>query len=218
MFLATFGDPDPSFTGVPHRNAVCKHRILDGPTLPGPPSPAWPAHAVWGDRVPLSATEATTYGSPFCGERADCFIVSLRFLHHEAPALTPGTRYAAPAESTRRTGCNELYSALGFGERTAPCAHPPCDPRDKVEMTLPTGCAVLAGYADQGTRSVDASVYVCRTAGSKAAWWRALIAAAQPMLGEGGAFVPIMVRGESCCFECAITQTLGKGGVWVLVL
>ena len=65
-----------------------------------------------------------------------------------------------------------------------------------------------------------ARVLVCLTAKNPAARWRALLAIYHYMhtFPKLDSIKQVMLRGEPCCLQCAVDQTLVQSGHWLLVL
>lgn len=200
--------------GVPCRNEVWKHLIVDA-SWPVLTQHKWQLQECSGTEVQLRCHERSRmrFGTPYCGERRDSFVLSLRLLKINSESQVEG-------EQTRRTGYNEKHAALWRTETTKTCLHGPLANR---KLTLPPGCVTISSFGDRGLNlsnaplGFEARIYVCLTAGNKASRWRAIIAAA---ISHEGAdcFRPIMLRGSGCCFKCALDQTLDRDGVWFLVL
>ena len=67
-------------------------------------------------------------------------------------------------------------------------------------VVLPACCAGFFQFPD--TIKVDSKIelYVCLTAGSKHARWRAMLGASLADVGPGvGQFISVLLRGEACC-------------------
>ena len=176
IYMNTFRLPDPAYVepgffriqlGVPVRNGVRKHNIIDGPAT-GLDSSRWESQTTCGQSISLSCFEDVRFGNSQCGERHDSFLLNLRL-------VMPGPA-SSLATITRRTGPGELNAALFITELT-----PSCDHRVKVqeEVTLPTGCAAVKGFGKLGYRTgklPSERILICLTANNVAARWRALIA------------------------------------------
>jgi len=153
------------------------------------------------------------FGTPYCGERRDSFVLSLRLLKVNSAGSVDGSQ-------TRRTGYNEQHNCLWRTKTTQDCIHGPST--NKV-VTLPPGCVTISGFGDHGLNmsnapeGFNARVYICLTAGVKASRWRAILAAASSQ-ESATQFVPIMIRGVGCCFQCALNQVIEQEGTWFLVL
>jgi hypothetical protein len=145
------------------------------------------------------------FGKPFCGERGDTFVLSLRLYETDATG-------AVIADSVRRSGYNEFYNALWRSVKTFPCSH---GSAANKTMTLPPGCVALSGFGEHGISlqgadpDFQARTHICLTAGNRAARWRALTAIAMNQ-EAADKFVPILLRGADCCFTCAVDQALKK--------
>lgn len=108
--------------GVPWRNGVVKHQIVDGPNPPNLVSfeeGTWRVKQTSGDFASLRCASPALFGKPLIGERGDSFVVTLR-LHRLDPLRKPETVMA----DTRRTGFSELWCARYFADQTLPCQHP----------------------------------------------------------------------------------------------
>ena len=191
--------------GVPFRSNVWKHFILDSPYATEPQM-KFQIEATSGNSIELSRSQTIYADKPFCGQRGDCFMFSLRFVES-----LPG-----PPASTliRRAGFGELNSAIWFSFKTKACQH---TVSIKVPITLPPGCVALSGFGDDGGLDLIAKVYICMTARSKTARWRALVAIAC-IADERSRYIPVLLRGQDCCFQCALDQALTSSGMWFLVL
>ncbi|KAL2043941.1 hypothetical protein N7G274_003461 [Stereocaulon virgatum] len=104
IYMNTFRTPDPAFIdpgffriqpGVPVRNGVRKHAILDGPAT-GLDSSRWNISNTSGQNISLSCFDNVVFGNNEHGERRDAFVLNLRLVMLEHPN--------ANALLTRRTG------------------------------------------------------------------------------------------------------------------
>ena len=192
--------------GVPYRNCVWKHFVADGPFTSAPKDTVH-APAGVGDKIKLSRLSNVRQDKSFCGERGDAFVVSLRYLdtYQEDNSNDIKTNIC-------RTGFNEMYHALQACTRTTPCNHIP-DPN--AEIMLPKGCIAAADVLSPIEYTADADVYICLTARNKHARWRALIGIehiARKLRYERDprdrTYLPVFLRGQDCCLQCALDQTL----------
>ena len=163
--------------------------------------------AVSGDKIKLSCSRNVIPGKSYCGERGDSFVISPRFLECP-PAESPETTIA------RRTGFNEMLGALWMSIRTQQCSHVS---NNKNPITLPPGCVALSGFGDHGGLDMKAKVYVCMTARNKYARWRALLAISTMAIDRSKS-IPVLLRDQDCCLQCALDQALTSPGMWFLVL
>ncbi|KAI4190440.1 MAG: hypothetical protein LQ346_004910, partial [Caloplaca aetnensis] len=110
LFINTHGIADSSFIdpgyvyikfGVPCRNGVYKHRIMDAPISPFSAQKEATSSPVTGpgNSISLSAGNNPTFGSSYLGERGDTFIVSIRI-----------AMQVNDHSIVRRTGYRELFA------------------------------------------------------------------------------------------------------------
>ena len=157
-----------------------------------------------GDIAHLKCMIPVKRGTPLIGESGDSFVITLRLLHKDAAELEPPGKVdntkKMMVDIIRRSGYNELWSALWMVQKTMPCQHPS---RPGEEITLEPGWNTLAGYGDHGTLEEFGRVKICLTAGSASARWRALLSIAEHRgIGEEA----VILRGSDCCFKCAVEQ------------
>lgn len=225
IFLSTFGDADPSFVdaghvvirkGVPCRNGVWKHTIVDGPTVTGASSNEWTVVNTAGANESLRCAKAVYEKPPSCGQRHGSFLVNLRF-GTETTLINDSNRAGRRKDmqhevEIRRSGYRELFAALCGVQRTKPCQH------ESLEITLPLSCVSISGFGDSSMSDMKetARVLICLTAHSSSARWRALLAIHMNLANSG--IDQVVLRGEDCCFQCAVNQTLVRTGHWFLVL
>ena len=189
--------------GIPHRNHVWKHFVADGP-FASDPKETIHTQAEAGDKIKLSCLSRVRQDKPFCGESGDTFIVSLRYLetYQEDDSNEIRTNIC-------RTGFNEMYHALQACTVTTPCDH---IANPDAEITLPEGCRAVADVVRIAEYTTDANVYICLTARNKHARWRALVGIEWTARQIGGdcqkTFLPVFLRGQDCCLQCALDQTL----------
>lgn len=220
VYLSTFGDADPSFTdagyvvikrGVPCLNGVWKHAIVDGNT--GGWRNEWKVVHTAGAKESLHCTNAVYKRPQFCGERYGRFLVNLRF--GMEPSLvndTDGTGWRGNFQGEteiRRSGYRELFAANWGVQRTKPCQH------ESLEVTLPLSCVSVSGFGDISMFET-ARMVIFLTAHNPSARWCALLAIR--MNRSISTVDQVALRGEDCCFQCAINQTLVRTGRWFLVL
>ena len=223
IYMNTFRVPDPGYVdpgffriqlGVPVRNDVRKHFIVDGPAT-GLDSSRWESHATGGESISLSCFDDVKFGNSQYGERHDIFLLNLRL-------VMPRTA-SSPTTITRRTGLRELNAALWTTELTRSCDH---QVKEREEVTLPTGCAAVNGFGTLGFGAgkplPSERILICLTANNVAARWRALIAIKSEMKEiktlEHQKCVGGILRKSDCCLKCAITQTVTRPGNYILVL
>lgn len=147
-------------------------------------------------------------GRPLVGEKGDAFMVSLRM------SLEPSKSgyLTVHGQSIRRTGYNELWSALWATQKTDHCSHTPhCGDKIKLEP----GWVVVSGYEDHGSFEDIGRLMICLTACDPVARWRALIGIREHVSGGSHR---ILLRTVDCCLQCAVDQALRRPGHWYLVL
>ena len=209
IYLCTFGDADPSYVdpgavaivkGVPCRNGVRKHTVIDGPDHGHLGGFSWEVVENSGEQARLRCMKTIGYGRPYCGERRDTFLVSLRL-----------TIDRENVQFSRRTGYAELFCALWAVEKTRACDHPS---HNDSSITLPQRCMTVSGMGNEIAARLTQRVIICLTAHNTAARWRALIVMANTRYHSRRK----LLRWRDCCFQCAIDQTASEKGDWFLVL
>lgn len=234
IFLSTFGDADPSYTdaghvvirrGVPCRNGVWKHAIIDGPPS-GLSDSGWKICQTASTKESLQCANIVHYSPPLCGDRHGSFMVNLRFSTECALDMSTDKEIGGSMSGyyirnhgeydTRRSGYRELFASLWGVQRTQSCQH------ESSSITLPLSCASVSGFGEfQMTDLRDtARVLICLTAHSTSARWRALLAIHLSLFvfPANKGIDQVLLRGEDCCFQCAVNQTLVRTGYWFLVL
>ena len=223
IYMNTFRVPDPAYVdsdffriqmGVPVRNGVRKHAIIDGPAT-GLDSSRWESQTTCGDSISLSCFDDVKFGNNQYGERQDNFLVNLRLIM-PGPASSVGT-------ITRRTGLRELNAASWMTELTQSCDHQVVG---REEVILPRGCAAVRGFGELGNGAgkplPSERILICLTANNVAARWRALIAIKSETeitkKPPHGICTGVLLRKIDCCLKCAITQTVTRPGNYILVL
>lgn len=228
VFSSTFGDADPTFTvaghivikkGVPCRNSVWKHSIKDGP--PGTWANEWHIVNSVEAKESLRCVDTVYRSKPLCGDRHGSFLVTVR-LSTEVPPQPgqhkrTGWKEDTPREvESRRTGYRELFAAIWGLQHTRSCQH------QDAEIMLPLSCVSVSGFGDLQMQALKntARIFICLTAKNSAARWRALIAIHMNshVFPNIDMIHQVMLRGEDCCFQCAVDQTLVQAGYWFLVL
>lgn len=208
LYIPTFGAADPFLMdrdrihiskGVPCRNGVYKHEIIDGPSQKMTHEAAdWILINGAGDTATLARSSQVHFQPSLCGDREDTFVVTIRL----ADQVDTHTL-------VRRTGYREFYSSLCNVNKTRQCKHP-SNKTDK--LILSPGCSTVEGFRDDSERA--GKVTICLTSGNRAARWRAIIATAC----EPPPNVRICLRGRDCCYACAIDQVAKEPGKWFLIL
>lgn len=211
LFLSTFGDADPSFIepgslivkkGVPCRNGVRKHYIVDGPK-------SYTDSSFYINDLPEEVSiengSPVFYDRPLVGVNGDSFIVSLRMVITQDGL-----------QLFRRTGYRELFGALWTVEHIDPCEHRPSNP----QIPLADGCLAASILGDVDFRHPLPRRVICLTAQSTVARWRALIAIGyqRDARGEANDIPGVYLKGDDCCIRCAMLFALGRGENWFLVI
>jgi hypothetical protein len=232
IYLSTLGKtvPDPTFTGqgylairkgVPVRNGVWKHGIIDGPsqksdTCPSNEHSEWQLVNAAGETVALRCAEKVQHERPLCGERGDQFVVSLRIgLHVKAQNLSFHDKRSEQVYY-RRTGFRELHMALWRVQKAKPCTHMV---KSDDQITLPPACATVSGFGDNEKSDLDERIVICLTARQSPSRWRALLAIASTRdLQDASTWDQVLLRGEDTCFQCVVDQAAVQEGRWYIVL
>ena len=207
LYISTFGREDPFSIdrdmiqiskGVPCRNGVRKHEIIDGPSQKmSHETSDWILMNCAGEMARPSHASRVYFQPSMCGDREDTFVVTIRLADRvETHTLI------------RRTGYREFYSSLCNVIKTRHCEHP-SHKTDKV--LLSPGCSTVMGFGDGLER--DGKMTICLTAGDRAARWRAIIATASYIPPN----VRVCLRGRDCCYSCAIDQVAKEPGKWFLI-
>lgn len=215
VFLSTFGDADPWFTDAGY--VV----VRKGIPCPGDGfGKKWQMVHTAGQKECLRCLDAVYPSKPLCDDRHGSFLVNLR-LNSEKPGRTYVKRTGRQEDrrketEIRRTGYRELFAALWGVQRTKGCQH------ESSKLTLPPSCVSVSSFGDLELSKLKekARVYICLTAHNSCARWRALLAVHMNayMFTPFVAIKQVMLRGEDCCFQCAVKQTLVLAGHWFLVL
>ncbi|KAH8669604.1 hypothetical protein BGZ60DRAFT_528080 [Tricladium varicosporioides] len=197
---------DPGFItvkqGVPWRNGVWKHKVLDGTNKS--------KSAVLGysgviSEVPMECAIHANMGTPLVGEKGDSFVVSLRM----SLKPTMGGYLTNLVQSVRRTGYNELWSALWTIEKTDNCSHMP-HYGDKAN--LEPGWKFISGYEDSSFEHTYRLI-ICLTACDPVARWRTLITIFEHRTSGSHR---VLLRGAACCLRCSVDQALRRPGLGIL--
>lgn len=217
-WISTFGDLDPAFTnacsvrlgrGSPCRNGVWKTGIWDSQAefldFKSDPERA----EACGQTASLHCAEKVTMESPYCGEGGDMFVVCARLrLHKAVPNQKP----------IQRVGYKSLQKYLWWARVSEPCHH---GSRMREDVELAVGCATIAGFGNY-LEDISERIIIYLTAHNVGARWLAL--ATVPWLTMTGCEEEepdtrqILLRGNDCCFQCAIDQAAAQAGKWYIIL
>jgi hypothetical protein len=209
--------------GVPSRNGVRKHAVVDGPDKGRLDDFDWQREEEAGMTATLRCANTIFCRRPLYGERRDNFVVTLRLC---SEFEEKGKIF------TRRTGYAELFSALWTARRSTPCPHHhhSLSKDEHHGFELPPGCSTVSSFGDQENLVLDDEaegdefldnqrVVICLTANNTIARWRALIAIAHSRLNRSlSKSRNVLLRGSDCCLKCVIDQTAAFPGKWFIVL
>ena len=184
--------------GVPWRNGIWKRQVNDGAI-----------HHGYSSFKARSMTEATITSpqerervsqmQPIIGESNNSFVVTLRLCAHDS------------RNGVWRTGYRELWSAAWFKHDTTKCLHA-YNVADSIQLMQ--NWSVVEEYGKFNLVNPKVRFYLCKSTGSPANRWQALLSAMDNRVRD----YHVMLRGDDCCFECAINQTVVQSGNWFLVL
>ena len=218
-WISTFGGSDPAYIragsvslgrGSPCRNGVWKTGIRDSPlggySFAGDPERAESC----GQAASLRCAENVTLDTTYCGEGDDVFLVCARLrIQRAIPGQNP----------VQRVGYKELQRHLWWAPLSKRCSH---GSQVHKNMRLGVGCATIAGFGNYLYKTEE-RVLVCLTAHSVGARWLAI--ATIPWLSiigddevEDVGERQILLRGNDCCFQCAIDQAAAQAGKWCIIL
>ena len=190
--------------GTPWRQGVWKHRIADAPApLFHGTSSAPQAVSRSGQDVHIVDQDQTVdFRTPLVGERGDSFLVTIRLKAEEPHPV---------GSCTMRTGYRQMWRMLWQTHHTDHCKHP----RVKLDtLRVRPGWIARRAFYPQVFEAKE-QYRVCRTAGSSARRWIALLSA--PTYG-GEERQLVRLRGSKCCIQCALNQTETREGTWCLIL
>jgi hypothetical protein len=194
--------------GVPTRNGVRKHRIIDAPVNNFNFVPPQGAPVNRTDGVAQGQRhEVISFGKPLCGERGDSFIAGLRF-------IIVRNRY----RSSRPTGYREMYGALWEVQRSNNCPHGMIETAD-AEFLANSGASAIHGDDNPFLR--DDHVLFYRTSRSTAArWWAVVTIAVHSQSYRSGhpRQLVVLLRQRSCCMQCVATQAALSDSRHIVVL
>ena len=162
------------------------------------------------------------FGTPYIGEDQDAFMVDLHILEFIAKDLT------ALVGNTCYTGYAQFSQALWTTTCTTSCLHKHYATDEQCLVRVNDACRVLSHFGGAKTPFINephlaehGRIFICLTAGNRAARWRALIAIlsyqdqARAKMGQSSF---TLLRREDCCCACAVEQVSAKKGKWFLVL
>ncbi|KAF2189321.1 hypothetical protein K469DRAFT_563022, partial [Zopfia rhizophila CBS 207.26] len=196
--------------GVPCRNNVWKHAVIDGINYT-------PTRGIQSDQKIYRAGESPRmtcssyidFDRPLVGESGDSFVVSLRM--RVWASANPDK--SADSYGIHRSGYYDLSTARWRARNTKACLHVR---REGDAVTLDPGCVALS-HVDGSVGHVHAKVFILLTARNTPARWRALVNYTA-LTTENYDPLHIMLRGDDCCFRCAVDQVITLPGSWYLIL
>ncbi|KAL9023618.1 MAG: hypothetical protein Q9180_008166, partial [Flavoplaca navasiana] len=149
VFISTFGTSDPSLTdagyitiypGVPSRDGIRKHAIIDGPIQGTLVGGDWGIIERPGMLTTLRCHKVFDFHNPLIGESSDAFLVNLRMVNKDGDVY-----------STRRTGYLELFHSNWGLQKTVSCDHTPTGDEN---LNLPLGCATASEISDHPDKTL----------------------------------------------------------------
>ena len=221
-WISTFDDTDPSFIqggsffvgrGSPCRNGVWKTcvRDMDLPIDVSEKEPLVRAEAT-GQTSQLRCANDAKIRTPFCGEADRFFLIGCRFLFQL-------TSYPSRPWTERRAGYRELQRSLWWTLKAIRCVH---GGPETESIVLPPNCCTIYGFGDK-IKDTCERVVVYLTAHNRAARWMALLCFNEVFFigvqdQEPSYSRKLLLRGNDCCFQCAIAQAAEKPGRWFVIL
>ncbi len=221
-YISTIGVDDPysiaagtiTITkGVPHRNGVYRRGIMDGPVGASTDmSQNWEPVERAGEWATLCCTDDVEFGRPRCGEYKHLFMFTLP-VQQRYPEIKSLER-----EDITHFGFRTMHRAVWRSVKSDPCDHP-VDVNQKLR--LPPGCMTMSNICSGGYEESYPKVTICLTAHHPAGRWRALcqVALLCGDKNEKEAYKAlILLRGDDCCFSCAVDQVAARPGRSFIIL
>lgn len=221
-YISTIGFDDPysidtgriTITkGVPNRNGVFRRGVMDGPFGRSiDMAQNWELVEKGGDLATLRCADDVELGRPRCGEYKHLFMFTLRVQprHLETQNLEQ--------KGVTHLGFRHMHRAVWRSKKSEPCDHQ-VDEREQVQ--LPPGCQTMRNICSGGYEGSFHKVTICLTAHRRAARWRALCEVAD-LCGDRGQEevygAQNLLRGDDCCFACAIDQVAASPGRSFVIL
>ena len=223
-WISTFGNADPSYTeiasvsvgrGSPCRRGVWKTGVQDlshpsyaNFAFDGDPEKA----ELHGEPSRLRCARKVTFGSPYVGDSSQVFVVNCRL------RLTTDTPHTV---SILQVGFKRLHASLWWTRKATRCSH---GSSKNETVTMSPSCCTVEGFGNY-LHDTSERIIACLTAQCAAARWLALVAFPwTSFLGtdeedtEMSYSRQILLRGQDCCFQCAINQAASQTGRWLIVL
>ncbi|KAL8836827.1 MAG: hypothetical protein Q9176_006060 [Flavoplaca citrina] len=217
VFISTYGTSDPSFTdagyitiypGVPSRDGIRKHAIIDGPIQGTLVGGGWGITERPGMATTLRCHTSYDFHNPLIGESSDdAFLVNLRMVTKNGDVY-----------ETRRTGYLELFHSNWGLQKTVSCDH---TPTGDEKLTLPLGCATASEITDNPDKILKEQVLIYLTAGNHVSRWRALLAIGhyhRHVVSAWDDHRQVLLRETGCCYQCTMDQAFLQGGRWFIIL
>ena len=198
--------------GVPWRNSVWKHRVVDGPFTSDEFLSTSGGEA--GEEVNLKARFGIEQVDTLVGEKGDSFVVNLQLKTEPKVFKSAGNTLHDPKPRIQRTGYRQLWAALWYVHHTVSCTHYPALPNTIV---LEPGWSVVEGFV-KSSMMKEKRWNVFHAANNSAARWRTLIGILQYPNVNSLQTKCAMLRGPDCCLNCAMDQTSKLDGTRYLVL
>ena len=199
--------------GVPFRNGVYRRGILDGPVGASTDmSQNWEPVERAGEWATLRCADDVEFGRPRCGEYKHLFMCTLpvqqRRLENKILERDDITHF----------GFRKMHRAVWRSIKSDPCDHPVDFDR---KLRLPPGCMTMSNICSGGYEESYPKVTVCLTARHPAGRWRALCQVAMlcgDKYEEEAYNALILLRGDDCCFSCAVDQVAARPGRSFIIL
>ncbi|KAL8727605.1 MAG: hypothetical protein Q9181_005647 [Wetmoreana brouardii] len=218
-WISTFAASDPGYTragsvtvgrGSPYRNGVWKSGILDSTNGYCSFKADMKKAETSGQATALRCAERVSFGTPYCGEGEDVFMVCARFRLHKAGTKQP---------HLQRFGYKQLQNYLWRAQLLKRCSH---GSRMSETIKLAVSCATLAGFGDYLIETEE-KILIYLTAHSVGARWLALASVHLVCVwsndeGEPLGSRQILLRRDDCCFQCAIDEVAAQPGKWFIIL
>ena len=199
--------------GVPQRSGVSRRGIMDGPAGATTDfTENWKPVEKAGEWAHLRCMDDVEFGRPRCGEYQHLFLVTLPVQQccHDKPDLEQS--------DITHFGFRHMHRAVWRSTKSEPCDHS-VDVNQKLRS--PPGCKTMSNICSGNYDESYPKVTICLTAHHTAGRWRALCQVAL-LCGdkdeEEAYGAHILLRGDDCCFSCAIDQVAARPGRSFIIL
>ena len=221
-YVGTIGVDDPSLIaagrititkGVPQRSGVHRRGIMDGPVGASTDfTQNWRPVEKAGELAYLRCMDDVEFGRPCCGEYKHLFMVTLPVQQccHDKPDLKRG--------DITHFGFRHMHRAVWRSTKSESCDHS-VDVNQKLR--LPPGCKTMSNICPGNYDESYPKITICLTAHHTAGRWRALCQVAflcGDKCEEEAYGAHILLRGDDCCFSCAIDQVAARPGRSFIIL